>query len=156
MFLPDELYWNKSEDSAERKAIRIITTLYTNFAKYGYELPAILNSICFDSHSHSHRNPIPNREPLLFASNTSDQYNYIDLSNDGLKIKSNPNWEHVQFWDAIINDYSKHWQKKVFSFDSLAVKIPFAVLSFLLLSIILFKVIHVLIYGRKKGSSIAA
>lgn len=101
------------------------------------------------------RNPIPNTdETIVFNPNdTINQYNYIDITNDGLVVKINLNAERMNFWSKILNEYDHYWQRKEFSLNSLAVKVPLAILTSLLLSILCCKGIAACWNRRQKTNN---
>lgn len=63
---------------------------------FQFEYPSQTSSGC-----HS-RNPVPDQEPIEFKSNDSDQYNYWDITNEGIVLKPNLYKSQMDFWDAIV------------------------------------------------------
>ncbi|KAI4468874.1 carboxylesterase [Holotrichia oblita] len=69
-------------DSVEDKAIDRITTLWTNFAKYGNPTPDDFNEFKW--------------EPI-----TNDTFNYIDFGTDATIPGINPDEDRVNFWHSV-------------------------------------------------------
>lgn len=162
--LPDKLY-DLQADSVERKTIVNITKLWTNFAKFGYEIDYSLvwfelvytwakTFFCFIS-----SNPLPdhNNEQLAIVSTAvaKNRFNYIDITNEGLLIKSNPNEANFNFWNDIFEEYGRYWTPKTFSYNSMAVKVPLVILCSLLLLIGCCKLIGLCSRQNKRRKSMA-
>lgn len=84
------------------------------------------------------RNPLPDVNPTEFQQRGKTKnmpYNYMDITNNGIETKTNPNRQRIEFWNDIFEAYSVHWQTREFNLNSLAVKLPLLVLSLLLASI---------------------
>lgn len=48
------------------------------------------------------RNPMPDREPIEFKSKDIVQYNYFDITNEGIVLKPNLYKRQMDFWDEIV------------------------------------------------------
>lgn len=48
------------------------------------------------------RNPMPDREPVEFKPKDSVQYNYFDITNEGIVAKPNLYKSQMDFWDEIV------------------------------------------------------
>lgn len=84
------------------------------------------------------RNPLPDADPIEFQQRGTTKnvpYNYLDITNNGVEIRTNINRHRIEFWDDIFDAYSVHWQTREFNLNSLAVKIPLLMLTLLLTSI---------------------
>lgn len=109
-----------------------------------------LLSIFFSS---LYRNPLPDAEPILFGSMKAAktiQYNYLDITNNGIESKLNPNRERIEFWNQIFDKYSVHWQIREFNINSLAVKVPLMLLASLLLLILCCKTVKICMRKNRK------
>lgn len=80
-----DLYDGVTIDSPEYGYIKLMTQLYTNFAKYG--------------------NPTPFGRPVELKSSTEDAMNYLNISMDGLYVAVNNNQKYVRFWDQLIEEF---------------------------------------------------
>ncbi|XP_055320352.1 esterase B1-like [Sitodiplosis mosellana] len=135
--LPDSSYQNLAEDSLERKTIDTLTEFYANFAKFS--------------------NPLPNSDPVIFQKRNAadtDQYHYLDITNDGVVMKFDPNRKRIKFWNDIFETYSAHWQTREFNLNSLAVKIPLLLLASLLSGIFCCKGINMCLKKNRKSMAI--
>lgn len=83
-------YENLPHDSFEVNAIRRMAKLWTNFAKYGNPTPTNMST-----------EPIQFK-PLVKGSN---EYDYIELTNDGLVAGINPFSERMEFWRKLYQKY---------------------------------------------------
>lgn len=162
VLLPDKTY-DLEPDSVERKTIGIMTKLWTNFAKFGYEFnwgsssAFGLNPFFFYFHFKS-RNPFPNSNERLNNLTTTavkTKFNYFDITNDGLVMKTNPNEANHKFWNDIFEEYSQYWTPKIFTYNSMAVKVPLAILCSLLLLIGFCKLIGMCKRQNKRRKSMA-
>lgn len=83
-------YESLAHDSFEVNAIRRMTKLWTNFAKYGNPTPKNISteSIQF--------------KPL---NATSNQYDFVKLTNDGLVAGINPFSERMEFWNQLYQKF---------------------------------------------------
>lgn len=103
------------------------------------------------------RNPMPNADAVLFRAandNKTNPYHYLDITNDGVIPKINPNRKRIEFWNNIFEKYSPHWQTREFNLNSLAVKIPLLLLVLLLSSIFCCKVIRMCLNKNRKSMAI--
>lgn len=103
---------------------------------------------------HLLRNPLPNADPILFQIQNAPEtrpYQYLDITNDGVITKLNPNRKRIDFWDDIFETYSAHWQTREFNLNSLAVKIPLLLLAVLLSSILCCKGINKCLKKNRKS-----
>lgn len=159
--LPDSAYQELAENSFERKTIEALSKFYANFAKYRFVFSFLLFSIqnmccTFPYYSHFsslYRNPLPDAEPILFGSMKAAktiQYNYLDITNNGIESKLNPNRERIEFWNEIFDKYSVHWQIREFNINSLAVKVPLILLASLLLLILCCKTVKICMRKNRK------
>lgn len=167
LMLSEKMY-DLEVDSVERKTIGIMTKLWTDFAKFGYVIIDYLLLFTYPYSGHfvfrayflsDFRNPLPNNNERL-TRNTSTavgktRFNYIDITNDGLVIRADPNDANYVFWNGIFNEYSKHWTPKIFAYNSMAVKVPLAVLCSLLLLIGFCKLIGCCTRQHKRRKSMA-
>lgn len=95
-----------------------------------------------------------NKDPIEWKPIKIDELNYVEITNDGLIAKQEPKAETVAFWNDIFKDNHKLWQpKRKFSFNTLAIKIPLAVLAGFILTIIVSKVIGVYVSRKKRNSN---
>lgn len=83
-----------------------------------------------------------------------ENFNFLDITNKGVIVKSNPNRERIEFWDDIFDTYSQHWQTREFNINSLAVKIPLLMLALLLSSILGCKGIKICLRRNNKSISV--
>lgn len=152
--LSDLEYQQLEEGSFERNSIELLSKFYVDFAKYGYAFVTTLNKKLYcmvravrliSGMSVLFSNPLPDSEPITFVTTAANetQYNYFDITNDGIVIKTNPNYDHMQFWNGIFDQYSVHWQIREFNLNSLAVKVPLMLLASLLLTIGLCKSVKI-------------
>ncbi|XP_031622611.1 esterase B1-like [Contarinia nasturtii] len=86
---PDEAYQTLKENSMQRDIIRNITNFYANFAKF--------------------TNPIPENEPNEFVASQTRQFNYFDVTNEDIFLKTNPELERIEFWDKIFEINKQIW-----------------------------------------------
>lgn len=141
-----------------------MTKMWTNFAKFGFEINNRLRRILFNSISRcvffysDFRTPRPNSSERLNSSTLPlayGRFNYIDITNDGLVIKSNPNEANYKFWSDILEEYAPYWTPKVFTYNSMAVKVPLAILCSLLVMIGFCKLIGCCSRRHKRRKSMA-
>lgn len=93
--------------------------------------------------------------PMVFSQNgaaNEPEYNYFDITNDGIAPKCNPNQEHVRFWNGVFELYSAHWQIREFNLNSLAVKVPLILLVTLILSILFCKSVKMFLRKKRRAS----
>lgn len=45
---------------------------------------------------------MPNQDPIQFKLKNSDQYNYFDITSQGIIVKSNLFKKQMDFWDDIM------------------------------------------------------
>lgn len=83
------------------------------------------------------------------------RFNYIEITNEGLVIKTNPNEANFLFWNDIFNEYGRYWTPKIFTYNSMAVKVPLAILCSLLLIIGFCKLIGLCSRQHKRRKSMA-
>lgn len=107
----------------------------------------------YASYASAFRNPSTDGEPVVFGVSTQNesQYNYLDVTNDGIIVKSNPNQEHIEFWNGVFDLYSAHWQTREFNWNSLAVKVPLMLLATLLLTILSCKSIRIVLRRKRQA-----
>lgn len=98
---------------------------------------------------------MPNADPVVFqnASDT-DRYYYLDITNNGIVTKIDPNQKRITFWDDIFDMYSAHWQTREFNLNSLAVKIPLLLLATLLSGIFCCKGIKMCLKKNRKSMAV--
>lgn len=51
------------------------------------------------------RNPIPSNDPIEAKPVTVDVVNYVDLTNNGFIVGTNPHAEYIQFWNDFLHKY---------------------------------------------------
>lgn len=83
-------YENLANDSFEVGAIRRMSKLWTNFAKYGNPTPKNMST-----------------EPLQFKalSRNSNHYDYVELTNDDFVAGVNPYSDRMEFWSTLYQKY---------------------------------------------------
>lgn len=68
--------------SMERRMINHLTSLFTNFVVRG--------------------NPMPDKQPIHFQPVHANQFNYVDIVNNGFQAGINPFDARSQFWDELV------------------------------------------------------
>ncbi|XP_031619767.1 esterase E4-like [Contarinia nasturtii] len=77
----DDFRLNTPEGQMTKKIVKF----FTNFVKFG--------------------NPIPNNDPIEVKPVTVDAVNYVDLTNNGPIVGTNPHIKYIQFWDDFLHKY---------------------------------------------------
>lgn len=55
-----------------------------------------------------YRNPTVNRNPIKFKPILKNQLNYLDITYEGMEMKTNPYHESIAFWDNLFEEHKNY------------------------------------------------